>query len=99
MSQTTLQRTTIQPLDDRVLVEPEEEGDKRTAGGLYIPDTAKEKPRTGVVLAVGTDEDLQEKVRVDDRVIFSKYGGEEIDVDGRELRIIQRSDILAVVRD
>jgi chaperonin GroES len=52
-----------------------------------------------VVLAVGTDEDLQDKVRVDDHVIFSKYGGEEIDVDGRELRIVQRSDILAVIRD
>jgi chaperonin GroES len=94
-----LQTTTIQPLDDRVLVEPAGEQDERTSGGLYIPDTAKEKPRTGVVLAVGTDEDLQDKVRVDDHVIFSKYGGEEIDVDGRELRIVQRSDILAVIRD
>lgn len=91
--------TTIQPLDDRVLIALAEEEDERTVGGLYIPDTAKEKPRTGVVVAVGTDEDLQDKIRTDDKVIFSKYGGEEIEVDGRELRIIQRSDILAVVRD
>jgi chaperonin GroES len=94
-----LQTTTIQPLDDRVLVALADAQDERTAGGLYIPDTAKEKPQTGVVVAVGTDEDLQEKIKTDDTVIFSKYGGEEIEVDGRDLRIIQRSDILAVVRD
>ena len=77
-------RTTIQPLDDRVLVELSEDQEERTAGGLYIPDTAKEKPRTGVVVAVGTDEDLQEKVKADDKIIFSKYGGEEIELDGRD---------------
>ena len=90
-------KSTIKPLDDRVLVTFKDQQEERTAGGLFIPDTAKEKPRTGIVVAVGTDEDLQEKIKVDDTVIFSKYGGEEIEVDGRELRIVQRSDILAVV--
>ena len=93
------QTATIQPLDDRLLLEVLDEPNERTAAGLYIPDTAKEKPRTGVVVAVGTDEDLQGKVSVDDRVIFSKYGGEEIDMDGRVLLMVQRSDVLAVMRD
>jgi chaperonin GroES len=96
---TVLQTTTIQPLDDRVLVAFEDQEEERTAGGLFIPDTAKEKPQTGIVVAVGTDEDLQDKVKVDDKVLLSKYGGDEIEVDGRQLRIVQRSDILAVVRD
>lgn len=92
------QTLTIQPLDDRVLVSLDEEQEERTSSGLYIPDTAKEKPQTGTVIAVGTDEDLQERIREDDRIIFSRYGGEELAVDGRDLRIVQRSDILAVVR-
>lgn len=89
---------TIKPLDDRLLVEPVEEQNK-TASGLYIPDTAKEKPRMGTVIAVGTDEDLQEKVKVGNKVIFAKYGGEEIEVDGKSYKIIQRSDVLAVVEE
>ncbi|MGC8595329.1 MAG: co-chaperone GroES [Candidatus Kryptoniota bacterium] len=89
----------IQPLDDRVLVEIEEEKEERTAGGLYIPDTAKEKPRVGIVAAVGTDEDLQSKIKVGDKIIFAKYGGEEIQMDGKEYRIVQRSDILGVFKN
>ncbi|MCX7874554.1 MAG: co-chaperone GroES [Melioribacteraceae bacterium] len=89
---------TIKPLDDRLLVEPVEEQTK-TASGLYIPDTAKEKPRMGTVIAVGTDEDLQEKVKVGNKVLFAKYGGEEIEVDGKSYKIIQRSDVLAVVEE
>ncbi len=89
---------TIKPLDDRLLVEPAEEQTK-TASGLYIPDTAKEKPRMGTVIAVGTDEDLQEKVKVGNKVLFAKYGGEEIEVDGKTYKIIQRSDVLAVVEE
>lgn len=88
----------IKPLDDRLLVEPAEEQTK-TASGLYIPDTAKEKPRIGTVIAVGTDEDLQEKVKVGNKVLFAKYGGEEIEVDGKTYKIIQRSDVLAVVEE
>lgn len=86
----------LQPLDDRVLVMPEDEKEEKTAGGLYIPDTAKEKPRTGIVVAVGTDEDLREKIKEGNRIIFAKYGGEEINLDGKEYRIVQRNDILAV---
>ena len=89
----------IQPLDDRVLVEFEEEKEEKTASVLIIPDTAKEKPRTGLVVAVGTDEDLQSKVKVGDKILFAKYGGEEIQFDGRDFRIVQRSDILAVFKN
>jgi chaperonin GroES len=89
---------TIKPLDDRLLVEPMEE-EVRTASGLYIPDTAKEKPRMGTVIAVGTDEDLREKVKEGNKVLFAKYGGEEIETNEKTLKIIQRSDILAIVED
>ena len=88
----------IKPLDDRILVEPAEE-ESKTASGLYIPDTAKEKPRLGSVIAVGTDEDLREKIKEGDRVLFAKYGGEEIEIDNKSYKIIQRSDILAVVEN
>lgn len=88
----------IKPLDDRLLVEPVEE-ESKTASGLYIPDTAKEKPRVGKVIAVGTDEDLNEKVKEGDKVLFAKYGGEEVEMNGSNYKIIQRSDILAVVED
>ena len=63
---------TIQPLDDRVLVEVMEE-EEQHSGRIIIPDVAKEKPRIGKVLAVGTDEDLQEKIKVDDKILFAKY--------------------------
>ncbi len=86
----------IKPLDDRVLVEPMAEEEK-TASGIIIPDTAKEKPRMGTVIAVGTDEDLQEHIKEGDKILFAKYGGEEITADGKEYKIVQRSDILAVV--
>lgn len=87
---------TIKPMDDRVLVEPLEE-ETTTSGGIIIPDSAKEKPIMGKVVAVGTDEDLQEKVKVGDKVLYAKYGGEEISVEGKDYKIIQRADILAVV--
>lgn len=88
----------IKPLDDRLLVEPVEE-ESKTSSGLYIPDTAKEKPRMGKVVAVGTDEDLQSKVKEGDKVLFAKYGGEDVEMNGSTLKIIQRSDILAVVEE
>ena len=88
----------IKPLDDRVLVELLEE-ESKTASGLYIPDTAKEKPRLGKVIAVGTDEDLREKIKEGNQVLFAKYGGEEIDMNNQTYKIIQRSDILAVVEN
>ena len=86
----------IKPLDDRVLIELIEETEEKV-GSIIIPDTAKEKPRMGKVVAVGTDEDLQEKIKVGDKIIFSKYSGDEVKMDNKEYLIIQRSDILAVV--
>lgn len=88
----------INPLDDRVLVEPQEAVEK-TSSGIIIPDSAKEKPRVGTVIAVGTDEDLQEKIKVGSKILFAKYGGDEVEMDGKELKLIQRSDILAIVED
>ncbi|MCX7798112.1 MAG: co-chaperone GroES [Melioribacter sp.] len=88
----------IKPLDDRVLVEPIDE-EPKTTSGIIIPDTAKEKPRIGKVVAVGTDEDLREKIKEGDKILFAKYGGEEVSLNGKELKIIQRSDILAVMED
>ncbi|AFN74833.1 co-chaperonin GroES [Melioribacter roseus P3M-2] len=88
----------VKPMDDRVLIEPVEE-ESKTPSGIIIPDTAKEKPIVGKVLAVGTDEDLRENIKEGDRVLFAKYGGEDITVDGKDLKIIQRSDILAIIED
>lgn len=88
----------IKPMDDRVLVEPMEE-ESKTSSGIIIPDTAKEKPRMGKVIAVGTDEELQERVKEGDKILFAKYGGDEITIDNVEYKIIQRSDILAVIED
>jgi chaperonin GroES len=86
----------VKPLDDRLLIKPLEP-ESKTSGGIIIPDTAKEKPIMGEVVAVGSDEDLQNLIKVGDKVIFAKYGGEEITIDGKEYRIIQRSDVLAIV--
>lgn len=88
----------IKPLDDRILLEPMP-AEEKTYSGLIIPDSAKEKPRVGIVIAVGTDEDLREKIKEGNKVLFAKYGGDEIDMNGKEYRILQRSDILAVVED
>lgn len=85
----------IQPLDERVLVEPMEQEEK--VGPIIIPDTAKEKPMMGTVIAVGTDEELQKLIKPGDKVIFGKYAGEEIKIEGKKHLIIQRSDILARV--
>ncbi|MGB9682740.1 MAG: co-chaperone GroES [bacterium] len=88
----------IQPLDDRVLLEREEEEGK-TQSGIYIPEAAREAPRVGKVIEVGTDEDLREKIKVGDHVIFTKYTGDEIEVKGKKYLIIQKNDILAVIRE
>ncbi|MFZ2323053.1 MAG: co-chaperone GroES [Ignavibacteriaceae bacterium] len=88
----------IKPLDDRVLLEPMP-AEEKTSSGLIIPDSVKEKPRVGTVIAVGTDEDLKEKIKEGNKVLFAKYGGDEIEMNGKEYRILQRSDILAVVED
>ncbi|MDQ3752524.1 MAG: co-chaperone GroES [Actinomycetota bacterium] len=95
-------KTTVRPLEDRILVRPEE-GQETTISGIVIPDTAKEKPQEGVVLAVGPgkrneDGDLVAlDVKEGDRVLYSKYGGTEITVDGEDLLILSSRDALAVL--
>ena len=90
----------LQPLADRVLVKPIEK-EERTKSGIYLPDTAKEKPQEGEVLAVGpgkiTDDGkrIEMDLKVGDVVIYAKYGGTEIKVDDEELMILRESDILA----
>ncbi len=88
----------IQPIDDRLLIQPVEEEEQRV-GNIIIPDTAKEKPRMGKVVAVGTDEDIKEIFKEGDRVLFAKYAGDEIKIQGIEYLIVQRSDVLAIVKE
>ena len=82
----------IQPLGARVLIRPLEQ-ESRTNSGIYVPETAKEKPQTGVVVAVGDDEDM--KLKVDDKVLFAKYTGNEIKLDGTDYLLVEESDVLA----
>jgi chaperonin GroES len=92
----------ISPLDDRVVVEPLE-AEEMTAGGIVLPDTAKEKPQRGTVIAVGPGKLLDNgtrgtlSVQVGDQVIYGKYGGTELEVEGEEIKILRESDILAKV--
>ncbi|MBP9040622.1 MAG: co-chaperone GroES [Anaerolineaceae bacterium] len=92
----------LKPLGSRVVVEPVEENEV-TAGGIILPDTAKEKPQKGVVLSVGPgdrDEDgkhIPMDVQVGDTVLFQKYGGTEIKIDGKKLLILRESDLLAII--
>ena len=91
----------LQPLEDRIVVKPTEE-EEMTASGLVIPDTAKERPQEGEVIAVGAGrfEDGQRipiDVKVGDKVIYSKYGGTEVKVDGDEYLILSARDVLAIL--
>lgn len=92
------------PLGDRVVVEPDEDQDMRTPSGLVIPDTAKEKPQMGKVVAVGPGRrnDEGERVPVEvgegDKVLYSKYGGTEVKIDGIEYLVLSANDLLAVVK-
>ena len=86
----------IKPLADRVLIQPKE-AETKTASGLYIPDTAKEKPSEGKVLAVGPGKkDEPMEVKVGDEVIYGKYSGTEVTVDEVKYLIVKQSDILAI---
>ena len=87
----------LKPIDDRVVIEVKEEMAEKNVGGIIIPDTAKEKPQIAEIIAVGTEEELQELVKVGDKILFSKYGGDEFDIEGKKIKIISRSDILAVI--
>ena len=90
----------LQPLDDRVVVEIEE-AEQKTEGGIVLPETAKEKPQRGKVVAVGQGKFLESGERVKpslkegDRVIFGKYSGTEVKYDGKEFKILRESEVLA----
>ncbi|MAR04509.1 co-chaperone GroES [bacterium] len=90
------------PLHDRVLVE-RVEGDEKTAGGLIIPDSAKEKPAEGVIVSVGAGlrDDDGERIALDvkkgDKILFGKWSGTEVTVDGKELLIMKENDILGII--
>lgn len=92
----------IKPLADRVVVKPHE-AEERTAGGIILPDTAKEKPQEGTVVAVGPGKVAENgtkipmEVKVGDRVLYGKYSGTEVTIDGVEHLIMRESDILAIL--
>ncbi len=93
----------IQPLGDRVLVKPLE-AEEKTKGGIVLPDSAKEKPQEGKVIAVGTGRTLEDgkivplELKEGDKVLFSKYGGTEVQLDGEEHLIMKEEDILALIK-
>jgi chaperonin GroES len=93
----------IRPLGDRVIVKRDEEAEQKSAGGIIIPDTAKEKPQRGTVIAVGTGalndkgEKIPMEVKVGDQVLFGKYAGNEIKINGDEYLIIRENEILGII--
>jgi len=93
----------IRPLEDRVVVQPME-AEERTAGGIVLPDSAKEKPQRGHVMALGPGKLLESGQRatmslaIGDEVIYGKYSGSEIEVDGHDVKILRESDILAKIQ-
>ncbi len=87
----------VKPLSDRVLNLPNP-AEEKTAGGLYIPDTAKEKPLAGKVVAVGPGtKDVKMEVKEGDEVLYGKYSGQELTIDGVEYLIMRQADILAII--
>lgn len=93
--------TNLRPLGDKLVVKPLAKQDI-TKSGIYIPETAKEKPQEGEVIAVGSGKYIDGKlvpldVKIGDRVLFSKYGGDEIKIDNEEWKIISEADVLAVI--
>ena len=95
-------KVTLQPIGDKVVVE-RDETEEKTAGGIYIPDTAKDKPTRGTIIAVGTGKILDDgsirkpDVKAGDNVLFAKYSGSEIKIDGEEHLILREDDLLGVV--
>lgn len=87
----------ITPLHDRVIIKPEP-AEEKTAGGIIIPDTAKEKPQRGTVVAAGPGKkDEPVSVKIGDTVLYGKYAGTEIQIDGEDLLIMRENDILAII--
>jgi chaperonin GroES len=102
MTTATAKKLKIRPLDDRVVVEPFEPEEK-TAGGIVLPNTAREKPQQGKVIAIGPGKLLEKtgergkmSLKVGDRVFYGKYSGTEVEIDGKEYVILRESDVLAV---
>jgi chaperonin GroES len=95
--------TSIKPLHDRVIIRRIDDASDKTAGGLYIPDTAKEKPQEGEVIAAGAGKYKEDgsrqtlDVKEGDRVLFGKYSGSEIKIDGEELLIMREDEILGII--
>ncbi|MBN2874848.1 MAG: co-chaperone GroES [Spirochaetales bacterium] len=85
----------VNPLGDRVLIKVQE-SDTKTAGGIIIPQTAQEKTQTGVVVAIGTDTDII-KVKTNDKVMYDKYAGTQVKIDGADHLIVKFSDVLAII--
>jgi chaperonin GroES len=97
ITNTIMASVKIQPLADRVLVEPAA-AEEKTAGGIIIPDTAKEKPQKGTVIAVGKGKkDEPMTVKAGDTILYGKYSGTEITYDGKDYLIMRESDILAII--
>ena len=92
-----MSKINIKPLADRVIVEPAA-AELKTAGGIIIPDTAKEKPQKGKVLAVGTGKiDEPMTVTIGDEVLYGKYSGTEVSIEGQDLLIMRESDLYAII--
>ena len=87
----------LRPIEDHVVVKLQTATEEKKSGLIIIPDTAKEKPQMAEVIAVGTDEDLQKIVKVGDHILYGKYAGTEIEIEGEKLLILSKSDILAIV--
>lgn len=93
----------IKPLHDRILLK-RSEGEEKTKGGIIIPDSAKERPQEGVIVAVGPGKTLEDgsvremQVKAGDKVLYSKYSGTEVKLDGEEHLIVREDDILAIIK-
>ena len=98
----TKKKTTVRPLDDRVIIKPQE-AETKTASGIYLPEGAKEKPQMGTIVAVGPGKLNDDGSRTDlsvkkgDTVLYGKYAGTEVDIDGAEHMIMRESELLGVI--
>lgn len=92
----------IKPLSDRVVIEPLE-AEEKTSGGIYLPDTAKEKPQMGKVVAAGpgkvsdAGQKIAMEVKVNDKILYGKYSGTDVNIEGKDYLIMRESDILAII--
>ncbi|MEM0951048.1 MAG: co-chaperone GroES [Cyanobacteria bacterium P01_H01_bin.74] len=96
-------KVNIQPLDDRIVLEVVEDENQQTAGGIYLPDTARDKPQTGMVLAVGPGrmddkgQRIAMQLKVGNKVLFGKYSGTDVKISGKEVKIMSEKDVLGIV--